>query len=70
VIRLNRNIVTGRKDNMTLEQLKENDPLFYNEFLKDDIKDAFDGDLNITLKEIAQQFDLPTSVVQEILMEG
>jgi len=55
---------------MTLEQLKENDPLFYDEFLKDDIKDAFDSDLNITLKELAQQFDLPTSVVQEILMEG
>ena len=55
---------------MTMEQLKENDPLFYDEFLKDDIKDAFDSDLNITLKELAQQFDLPTSVVKDILMEG
>ena len=53
---------------MNIAELKEQDPMFF-DHLSEEIKDTFDGDLNITLRELAEQFDLPVSVVKSILMD-
>ena len=53
---------------MNIAELKEQDPMFF-DHLSEEIKDTFDGDLNITLRELASQFDLPVSIVKSILMD-
>ena len=57
---------TGEKI-MTINDLRDQDPMFF-DYLVDDIKDTFDGDLNMTIKELANQFDLPVNIVKSILM--
>ena len=52
---------------MTINDLRDQDPMFF-DYLVDDIKDTFDGDLNMTIKELANQFDLPVNIVKSILM--
>ena len=57
---------TGEKI-MTINDLRDQDPMFF-DYLVDDIKDTFDGDLNMTIKELANQFDLPVNIVKSILI--
>lgn len=53
---------------MTINELKDQDPMFF-DHLVDDIKNTFDSNLNITIKELSGQFDLPVNVIKSILMD-